>query len=191
VILEGEELDEPEFFPVNNVIMADRPMLDPATLTWALESLLVATPAKSVVVLTRRESSGNDNGTDGWAVHCRAGVVPSRPKSNDPAEAASVPDASPIVNRVGSPGNTKETYLPTLQALPGRFEFTYLPPNCQLALLLPVPPPGVDIGEGDNISHNKVLVLGSGTAKSFSPRDIAWSRVVAERIGDTYTYKST
>ena len=32
----------------------------------------------------------------------------------------------------------KESYLPTLQALPGKVEFTYLPSNAQEALLLPV-----------------------------------------------------
>jgi Cofactor assembly of complex C subunit B, CCB2/CCB4/Platelet-activating factor acetylhydrolase, isoform II len=129
-----------------------------ASISWALESLITATPGKTAVVLTQ-------NSNDEWNVHSRAGVVPSTEL------ALQVPEKSPILDRVGSPGNVKETYLPTLQALPGRFEFTYLPSNTQLVLLIP-------------ISSGKVLVLGSNTAKSFSPRDIAWSRVIADRIGE-------
>jgi hypothetical protein len=87
-----------------------------------------------------------------------------------------VPETTPILDRVGSPTNVKETYLPTLQALPGRREFTYLPGNLQLALLIPI------MNENDE-SRRKVLVLGGNTAKSFSPRDVAWCRIVAERMG--------
>ena len=82
-----------------------------------------------------------------------------------------VPETTPILDRVGSPTNVKETYLPTLQALPGRREFTYLPGNLQLALLIPI--------DSDS-TKRKVLVLEGNTAKSFSPRDVAWCWIVAE-----------
>jgi hypothetical protein len=88
----------------------------------------------------------------------------------------SLPEKTPILERVGSPENSKETYLPTLQALPGRTELTYLPNNAQMAVLIPI--------QSSNSKKNSVLVLGGNTAKSFSPRDIAWSRIVAEKIGE-------
>ena len=92
----------------------------------------------------------------------RAGVVSS---------SLEVPSNTPILDRVGSPGNTKETYLPTLQALPGKKELTYLPNNSQLALLIPV-----------GTSSSRVLVVAGDAAKSFTPRDVAWCRIVAERM---------
>ena len=79
-----------------------------------------------------------------------------------------------------NPQNSKETYLPTLQALPGKTELTYLPSNTQIAVMIPIRPPK----ESSSSIRNSVLVLGGNTAKSFTPRDIAWSRIVAEKIGE-------
>lgn len=128
-------------------------------LRWGLESLLLATPAKSVVLLAA-------DGTDGWNILASAGIVP---KDTFLRRTFSL-KSSPIIDRFRK-DLSKESYLPTLQALPGRSEFTYLPLNTQGALLLPV------IG-----NPTTVLVLGSDTAKSFTPRDVAWSRVLSERI---------
>jgi hypothetical protein len=129
-------------------------------LRWGLESLLLATPAKSVVLLVA-------DGTDGWNILASAGIVP-----NDTFQRRTFSlKASPILDRFRK-DLSKESYLPTLQALPGKSEFTYFPLNTQGALLLPV--------KGNPTT---VLVLGSDTAKSFTPRDVAWSRVLAERIG--------
>ena len=61
--------------------------------------------------------------------------------------------------------NKKESYLPTLQALPGKAEFKYLLSNTQEVLLVPIP-----VGDGE---ENTGLVLGGATLKSFSPRDVA------------------
>jgi hypothetical protein len=135
---------------------------------WALQSLLQATPGMSAVVMEKKNYNSNNN-NDEWTVTAMAGTVP---RTNVP-----VPEATPILDRVASQ-TIKETYLPTLQALPGRFEFTYLPSNTQLVLLIP-------------IRVGQVLVLGSNTAKSFSPRDVAWCRVVAERINTSTTTSST
>jgi hypothetical protein len=149
VILEGTDLSQPEYSST------DYP---PADLPWALESLLTATPAKTAVVL-RYEGSA-------WKIVVSAGTVPSEKEMRlGPVQAT-----NPILDRfLKSDSTGKETYLPTLQAIPGRVEFTYLPPNTQGALLLPVSP-------------KEVLVLGSNTAKSFSPRDVAWSQLIATRI---------
>eukprot|EP00980_Cylindrotheca_fusiformis_P020973 scaffold7987_cov200-Cylindrotheca_fusiformis.AAC.2 len=145
VVLEGIQLTTPEFL--------DEDVKDKKIIKWGLESLLAATPAKSAVLL-RRSNAGT------WAVSARAGKVPSN---------TTVPQTTPILTRVATPGNTKETYLPTLQALPGKTEFPYLPLNSQLAVLIPV-------------DKSRVLVLGGNTSKSFTPRDVAWSRIVADQM---------
>lgn len=151
VVLEGATLSEVEK-------LSETVDQNDTSISWALNSLLAATPAKTAVLIDKDE-------TNGWTIGYRAGVVPST---------SSVPGKTPILDRVGSSGNTKETYLPTLQALPGRTELTYLPSNTQLAILIPI----------QSSSNNQVLVVGGNTAKSFTPRDIAWSRIVAERIGE-------
>lgn len=150
VRLDGVQLEQIE---VNEDISNEK------ELQWSLESLLVATPARTVVLLAL-----DDHGR--WKVSASAGVVPS---DKSLRTVLSLPTA-PILDRFRK-DVSKETYLPTLQALPGKSEFTYLPVNTQGALLLPV-----------RESPTNVLVLGSDTAKSFTPRDIAWCRVLAERI---------
>jgi hypothetical protein len=148
VVLDGETLSKPIYTSKMNC---------QEDVTWALESVLAATPAKTAVLLVPEE--------DGWSVQSVAGVV-----SRDSSFLETVPRETPILNRFRK-DSSKETYLPTLQALPGRVEFTYLPSNTQGALLLPVK------------SGPTVLVLGTNTAKSFSPRDVAWCQVLASRIG--------
>jgi hypothetical protein len=165
VLLEGINLSEPEQITSNE---KDNSKDGDSTLSWALQSLLVATPAKTAVIIT-----ATDDDQQRWTVRSRAGIVPSS------SSTTSVPKKSPILDRVGSPTNSKETYLPTLQALPGRAELTYLPTNAQLAVLIPI----ASSSSSDD-KKNSVLVLGGNTAKSFSPRDIAWSRIVAERLGE-------
>jgi hypothetical protein len=122
---------------------------------WVMESILVATPAKTVILVSAEQD---------WKVRGRIGIVPSD---------STVPSKSPILDRFRTPTD-RESYLPTLQALPGKTEFTYLPSNTQAVLLIPI-----------TRSANKdplVLVLGSNRARSFTPRDIAWCQVVAARL---------
>ena len=148
VVLEGTQLETPEI---------SQELEDQDTIQWGLESLLTATPAQTSILVKQSKDKGI------WNIVARAGKVPV---------ISSVPDTNtPILNRVGSLGNTKETYLPTLQALPGKREFPYLPSNTQLALLIP-------------LESNMVLILGGNTAKSFTPRDVAWCRIVADRMGN-------
>lgn len=157
VVLEGTTLPEPEL-----VETAVGSSSGSGTLTWALEALLSATPAKTAILIA--------NVDDRWSIQCRSGVVPLSPSS------LTITEKTPILERVGSPNNSKETYLPTLQALPGRTELTYLPNNTQMAVLIPI--------KSSSSSKNSVLVLGGNTAKSFTPRDIAWSRIIAEKLGE-------
>ena len=158
VVLEGTILTNPEVYDTLTGSGA-------STIPWALDSVLTATPAKTAVLL------GRDHEAAPWRVLARAGTVPSK---------VEVPESTPILDRVASTGNTKESYLPTLQALPGRRELPYLPSNSQLALLVP-------IRSADNINSatTRALVIGSNRAKSFTPRDVAWCRIVAERMAST------
>lgn len=151
VILEGQAL------PSAELLMGDDE--SQSTLLWGLDSLLVATPAKTAVVLEKQSAEGD------WKMVARAGIVSST---------VTIPETTPILKRVATPGNTKETYLPTLQALPGKTEFPYLPSNTQLAVLIPY-----------SKDNRRALVLGGNMAKSFSPRDVAWARIVAERMGSS------
>lgn len=149
VVLEGTNYKEAQIEPS---------VEEPSTVAWAMDALTTATPAKSAVVLEL-------SSTEGWQIIARSGVLP---------EQTSIPDSTPVLDRVSSPGNSKESYLPTLQALPGKREFPYLPSNAQLALLIPI--------TTSNESPARILVLGSNRAKSFTPRDVAWCRIVAERM---------
>jgi hypothetical protein len=137
------------------------------SMDWFLESLLVATPAKSGVLLQKNSPSSP------WEVLALAGVVP-REWSDSENPMRVIPDNTPILDRFLS-GTAQETYLPTLQALPGKTEFTYLPDNSQAALLLPV--------RSEASSKTTVLVLGSNQARSFTPRNVAWCQTVVSRLG--------
>ena len=161
-----------------------------STVAWALQAVLRATPAKTAVILIPASDTNNKNknknnaSSSSWTIYARAGIVPAATaaaSNNNDAQTRAIATA-PILDRVGSPNNMNESYLPTLQALPGRTEFlAYLPSNTQVALLLPIIPNIPDNNTQD--TRNNVLVLGGNTAKSFTPRDIAWCRIIAERIG--------
>eukprot|EP00588_Corethron_pennatum_P029075 CAMPEP_0194320714 /NCGR_PEP_ID=MMETSP0171-20130528/16988_1 /TAXON_ID=218684 /ORGANISM="Corethron pennatum, Strain L29A3" /LENGTH=170 /DNA_ID=CAMNT_0039078321 /DNA_START=421 /DNA_END=933 /DNA_ORIENTATION=+ len=120
---------------------------------WTMRSVLSATPAESVVIL-RRPNLGSDQ----WVVVGCAGILPSSDQK------LMVRDNSPILSKYTT-GYSKESYLPTVQALPGKVEFTYLPNNVQGVLIVP--------------TEGGVMVLGSDVAKSFSPRDVVWCTLVA------------
>mmetsp|Transcript_8206 Transcript_8206/g.11832 ORF Transcript_8206/g.11832 Transcript_8206/m.11832 type:complete len:303 (-) Transcript_8206:1280-2188(-) len=151
VILEGIQLPKPEGELGND-----------DDLCWGLQALLAATPAKTSVLL---QHDGNR-----WINLANYGIVPV----DEILRAGPTNSINPILDRFLR-DKSKETYLPTLQALPGRVEFTYLPSNSQEALILPV-----------SDEPTRVLVLGSDTAKSFTPRDVAWCRVVATRLGERF-----
>jgi hypothetical protein len=132
---------------------------------WVLESLLRASPAASAVLLKASTE-------DSWDILGYIGVVPEGlvlREGSDPA--AQAPDYTPILDRLRK--ETTESYLPTLQALPGRTEFTYLPSNTQAVLLLPVP---------TEPASQVVVALGASQARTFTPRDIAWCQLVANRL---------
>mmetsp|Transcript_30620 Transcript_30620/g.52026 ORF Transcript_30620/g.52026 Transcript_30620/m.52026 type:complete len:418 (-) Transcript_30620:465-1718(-) len=153
---------------------------------WALFSFLKCSPARTAVLLGKEEGQR-------WTPLAMTGILPLDPSLRTSLRADI--STTPILDRMlrdngdikgGTVGGTevigsqnrkgpKESYLPTLQALPGKIEFSYLPSNAQEALLLPVPPSN----EGDTTRRRYAIVLGGDRAKSFAPRDISWCREIA------------
>lgn len=68
-------------------------------------------------------------------------------------------------------GLSQPTYIPDLQVLPGKVEFTtYLPELCQAVVLQP-------------FDNNKGLViLGGNKRRALTPKDLAKARVVAQKV---------
>ena len=118
-------------------------------LEWVSTSLLRSTPATSIHLIE----------TDG-TIACRAGVVGSGDNLDNFALNTS---GMPILNKVLI--QSEEVYLPDLQILPGKVEFTYLPINCQSVVVLPW-------GAGG------AAVVGTNQAKSLKLGDIAKIRAV-------------
>jgi len=83
-------------------------------IEWAAETLLKATPCKTLLIYYKDKTIA------------RFGVMGSSRKVKN----------APILNKAMS-GNS-EVYLPALQVLPGKIEFDYLPPNCQSVVLQPL-----------------------------------------------------
>ena len=140
-------------------------------ISWVLSSILAATPASTVILLVRSE----DEKEERWKPMAYVGVLPPNMLSDNPQCSKDTPIMDRML-RVSTTGSERrESYLPTLQALPGRIEFTnyLLPPNTQSALLLPI-----RLGS----SKTATLLLGSNQARSFTPRDITWSQSVATRL---------
>jgi hypothetical protein len=137
-------------------------------LVWALDSLLKATSAETAILLEQNRRQ--------WNIDSFAGIVPWSLTSN-PISLATI--STPILDRclkqARESQSFQETYLPTLQALPGKTEFIYMPVNTQAILLLPFL-----VGE-----RPMILVLGSNRARSFTPRDIAWCQLLTSRLAET------
>jgi hypothetical protein len=156
------------------------------TIAWVLESLVQATPAALSAVYLRQSSSSAAR----WEIVGGVGILPSdllltmADQSIEQLQQQRpiiVPAPTPILDRflvVNNNNDDKkvpgESYLPTLQALPGKVELlSYLPRNTQAVLVLSC---------GDDNSNNGVVVVGSNRARSFTPRDIAWCRAAVSRI---------
>ena len=161
VTLDGIKIAQPEISDPQILKLSSSQEKD---VFWGINSFLEATPAKTVVLMV------NDGMK--WSPFIFSGIVP--PKM-DSIVKLPISVRTPILDRLLD-GSTKESYLPTLQALPGKVEFVYLPQNTQEALLLPIP-------ISNDFNRQVVVVLGSDTAKSFSPRDVAWCQAIATRMG--------
>ena len=130
--------------------------------TWALEGLLANTPAATAVLVWR------------GIVLVRQGMIPRAPLSPEAAAAAAV-GSGPIARQAKE--ERKPLYLASLQALPGRVEFTsspgggpgVLPPNSQSLVV-------VAVG-----SHG-TLLLAADRARAFAPEDLAAALALAQPL---------
>ena len=129
-------------------------------LEWAADSLLVA-PCTAMALWR-----------DGRTLMLR-GTVPSAAAAT-PANAV-IP--GPLLTKAVARRSGAPDYLPALQLLPGRVEFSYMPENSQGILMLPL--------SGD--AAGGALVLAADRQRGFGEEDISWARAVASRISESLT----
>ena len=98
-----------------------------------------------------------------------------------PPAAAATPAAAvlagPLLTKAAARSNGRPDYLPALQLLPGRVEFSYMPENSQGILMLPL--------SGD--AAGGALILAADRQRGFGEEDISWARAVASRISEALT----
>ena len=104
---------------------------------WLLKAALASVPVTSVHIIS------------GATIIAAGGVVSSSDKGGLGELSTG---AMTILNKAIN--NGEEVYLPDLQILPGKVEFTYLPINCQSVLILPLPESGAVV-----MGTNKAKVL--------------------------------
>jgi len=129
------------------------------TLDWAAGALLDCSPCTSLLVWREGETL------------LLRGQLPAA------AEAPLVP--GPLLSKCMAKKNGAPEYLPALQLLPGRVEFSYLPEETQGVLLVPMP------------GQLGAVVLGTDTQRAFKDDDVAWARAVATRVGEVMACDGT
>ena len=98
-------------------------------LVWCIKTILRCTPASSVHVIME----GGKELSDG-TVLARGGVVGLGDKRS--SSVLQGMERMNILNKAISDG--EEVYLPDIQILPGKIEFSYLPINFQSVLIIPI-----------------------------------------------------
>jgi len=121
-------------------------------ITWLIRSALSTTPATSIHVILNGKVVG------------RGGVIGNGDNKSDIINTSSMS----ILNKALD--NKEEVYLPDLQILPGKIEFTYLPINAQSVLVLP-------LNFKDNSKN--AIIISTNQAKIFKLNDLARIRVLA------------
>ena len=121
-------------------------------ITWLIQSALSTTPAKSVHVIINGKVAG------------RGGVIGNGDNKSDIINTNNMS----ILNKALD--NKEEVYLPDLQILPGKVEFTYLPINAQSVLVLPLT---------FKENSKNAIIISTNQAKVFKLNDLARVRVLA------------
>lgn len=123
-------------------------------LEWSVEAAMTALPTSSLAVwyggetVALRGKLAEGVAAGGAEAYARA-VVPG-----------------PLLRKASESKSGAPDYLPSLQVLPGRVEFSYLPAATQAVLLVPLP------GQG-------ALILGADRQRAFREDDVAWARQLA------------
>eukprot|EP01031_Cornospumella_fuschlensis_P035613 gene35613-43190_t len=131
------------------------PQQDREKYLWLMNSILSTTPIKSICIFNEKyEFLGG------------AGVL-----SQPPSQLTNVMiQSSPILSKAIV--QDEEVYLPDLQILPGKIEFSYLPINCQSVYILPLPMP-----------QGGAIVVGTNQAKVLKYLDLNRIRSLVEIFG--------
>ena len=87
------------------------------------------------------------------------------------AAPASTVRPGPLLEKCAQSTTGAPEYLPALQLLPGRVEFSYFPEETQALLMVPL---GGQIG---------AIVLGANRKRAFGSDDVMWARAIATRLG--------
>jgi hypothetical protein len=175
VALVGNSLNKPLVFVKDDESVAgDR-------ITWLINTILSSTPTSSVHVIS--QFNGKD-GKDGVCskVLGRGGIVGSG-DNLQPTLPSDLLERMPILKKAVN--NNEEIYLPDLQILPGRIEFTYLPMNAQSVLILPLGGGGGRGGGGGGGGGGEgggegggVVVVATNQAKVLKVKDLGRIRSV-------------
>lgn len=120
---------------------------------WISNAILRNTPCTSVHIFKKKEK-------EGVILLSQAGVVSADPLKFPP----SLPTKQPILQGIISE-EEREVYLPDLQILPGKIEFTYLPLNCQSVLML--------------AAGEYIIVVGTNQAKVLKQEDLTRIRTLS------------
>ena len=124
-------------------------------LEWTVEAAMTALPTSSLAVwyggetVALRGKLADGVAAGGAEAYARA-VVPG-----------------PLLRKASESKSGAPDYLPSLQVLPGRFEFSYLPVATQAVLLVPLP------------KQQGALILGADRNRAFREDDVAWARQLA------------
>ena len=146
-------------------------------LSWAADALKTGCDACASVALYR-----------GGKTVLLEGTFPA--SCGDAPGAAVVP--GPLLTKLLSKVSSAPEYLPALQLLPGRIEYTYLPAATQGVLMVPVggSSGGSTVGDdgaggaGETLEGKGALVLGCDRQRGFKQADIGWARAIASRLAD-------
>jgi hypothetical protein len=131
-------------------------------LEWATSTLTSNLPASSLAVLK-----------DGQTIALR-GTLPASVAA-DPAAYGTAVAPGPLLQKCMDSKNGAPEYLPSLQILPGRFEFAYMPAATQALLMVPLP--------GSEGAAGGAIILGAAQARAFKGDDVSWARTVALGLG--------
>eukprot|EP01039_Chlorochromonas_danica_P011008 gene11008-12256_t len=125
-------------------------------LRWLMNTLLQHTPVNSIWIVNERGEYMGGGGVLSMSPHRMAAVKV---------------DAMPILSKALQ--QREEVYLPDLQILPGRIEFSYLPLNCQAVLILPL------------VEGGGAIVMGGRQAKALRLKDLRRIRSLVDIYSST------
>ena len=126
-------------------------------MKWLIKSILSTTPVTSIHIMINGKVIG------------RGGVIGNGDNKSETINTNNMPILKKALV------NKEEVYLPDLQILPGKVEFTYLPINAQSVLILPL---SINNNNDDN-NNNNSIILSTNQAKILKLNDLAKIRVLS------------